>query len=304
MAALETLPPDQRAVLQMMLEHGQGYEEIAETLSLEPEAVRERARAALEALTPTGVAPGVAHGLVGDYLLGQLSDDVATQVYALLERSDGDRAWARAVAHELERLASRSLPEIPVGARDSSGSPPSSRRGGAILLGSVGALIVAAIAVAVATSGAEKSPRGARHGGSGAATQTATQTGTIATSTAPAPHVLAQLNLKSPTGSASTVGIVLVERVEGVTGIVIDAEGVPANTANNAYGVWLYNSPSSNRFVGFAPTLVGKNGKLVTEGTLKPWATHYHHLLITLQTQRRQPATPGRVVLSGPFRER
>jgi hypothetical protein len=90
--------------------------------------------------------------------------------------------------------------------------------------------------------------------------------------------------------------------VKGVLGMVIYAQGVPANGAHNAYAVWLYNSPTSHEFVGFVPTLVGKNGKLVTEGKLPADAAAYHHLLITLETQR-SPTEPGDIVLSGPFRE-
>ncbi len=84
--------------------------------------------------------------------------------------------------------------------------------------------------------------------------------------------------------------------------MVIYAQGVPANGAHNAYAVWLYNSPTSHHFVGFVPNLVGKDGKLVTEGKLPPDALAYHKLLITLETQSH-PTSPGEVVLSGPFRE-
>ncbi len=77
---------------------------------------------------------------------------------------------------------------------------------------------------------------------------------------------------------------------------------MPANTTHNAYGVWLYNSSTSHEFVGFVPSLVGKNGKLTTEGKLPADATRYGQLLVTLETQSK-PTTPGEVVLQGPFRE-
>lgn len=83
---------------------------------------------------------------------------------------------------------------------------------------------------------------------------------------------------------------------------MIDAQGLPANTAHNAYAVWLYNSPSSHSFAGFVKNLVGKNGRLAAQGQLPAGASRYHHLLITLETQQK-PASPGEVVLSGPFRE-
>jgi hypothetical protein len=114
--------------------------------------------------------------------------------------------------------------------------------------------------------------------------------------------MLAQLNLSSPTGDANTVGIAQVIRESGVVGVVIDAQGVPANGAHNAYALWMYNSPSSYEFVGFVPNLVGRDGKLATEGKLPANAASYHHLEITLETQQK-PAHPGEVVLSGPFSE-
>ena len=135
---------------------------------------------------------------------------------------------------------------------------------------------------------------------------TPTSSTTVTTGTATTATVesfLAQLNLTSPTGAKSTVGVAQVVRLaNGVIGIVLVAQGMPANTAHNAYAVWLYNSPTSYRFVGFVQYLVGKNGKIDTDGQLKPWATAYHHLLITLETQAH-PTSPGEVVLSGPFRE-
>jgi hypothetical protein len=43
MAALDSLPGDQRAVLQLVLGRGRSYDEIARLLSIDPDAVRERA---------------------------------------------------------------------------------------------------------------------------------------------------------------------------------------------------------------------------------------------------------------------
>jgi hypothetical protein len=364
MSALENLPPDQRAVLQMVLQRGRTYDEIASLLSIDPAAVRQRALDAFDALAP--VLPGPESALVTDYLLGQLPEKVAEQVYAYLQASETDRAWAEGVAAVLAPLVSGSLPEIPVGAplgaddwsaggleaesdptepvaeqpaepaaeqpppvaavaaedpwssqgRSSRAaaarreSRPTSRRGGAILLGTIGAVIVAVVLVAVLNSGGAKKPGGGNNsGGSPTTTQnasttvtTGTTTTTTGTTTTATPTLLAALNLKSPTGAAATLGVAQVIREQGVTGVVILAQGVPANTAHNAYAVWLYNSASSFRFVGFVRNLVGKNGKLSAEGQLPAGAAAYHKLLITLETQSK-PSAPGEVVLSGPFRE-
>lgn len=360
MSALDDLAPDQRAVLQMVLQRGRSYDEIAALLSIDRAAVRQRALDAFDALTPATVLPGPERALVTDYLLGQLPERVAEQVYAFLLASEVDRAWAQALAQVIAPLTSAALPEIPVGAplgaddRSPGGPEPdsdpllaepeepahesqpahepqpaleprrqprrqeprtheprrSSRRGGAALLSTIGVVIAAVIVVVIATSGggANTPAGGARtstHRSSAPTTTTATTptTTTSGTSTATTtPTVLAQLNLKSPTGAKSPLGIAQVERVDGVLGIVIYATGVPANTAHNAYAMWMYNSPTSYRFVGFVSTLVGKNGILATDGKLKPWVASYHRMLITLETQPK-PKSPGEIVLSSPFHE-
>jgi hypothetical protein len=115
MSSLDNLPGDQRAVLEMVLKRGRSYDEIAQLLSLNRSAVRERAQIALDAIGPhTEVAPEHQHR-IADYLLGQLSDAEAQEVRDLLADSPGDRAWARVVSSELAPLTGeKPLPEIPV----------------------------------------------------------------------------------------------------------------------------------------------------------------------------------------------
>jgi hypothetical protein len=346
MGALDKLPPDQRAVLQMVLQRGHSYDQIARLLSIDRAAVRQRALDGFDALTPTTVVAGPERALVTDYLLGQLPEKVSEQVHAYLQTSAADRQWANAIAAEVAALSPEPLPEIPIGAplgaehrldggleppsdpsagavgvapktsaapREPEAQPPSaipshhsSRRGGAILLGIVGALIVAGILVAVLSTGGS-TPRKKDAGTGNPTTPASSTTGTTThTTTTTAgtttPQILAQLNLASPTGASATVGVAQVIREDRVVGVVIDAQGVPANTSHNAYAVWLYNSPSSHSFVGFVRNLVGKNGKLAAEGRLPAGAAKYHRLLITLETQSK-PVSPGEVLLSGPFRE-
>ena len=113
MASLETLPADQRAVLQMVLGRGRGYEEIGKMLSIDRAGVRDRALAALDALGPETSVPDLQRHLITDYLLGQLPAGVAEQTREHLSSSPTERAWARVVASELAPLASEPLPEIP-----------------------------------------------------------------------------------------------------------------------------------------------------------------------------------------------
>ncbi len=114
MASLDSLPPDQRAVLQMVLGRGRGYDDIARMLSIDRAGVRDRALAALDALGPSTRIDPVRRHLITDYLLGQLPPRVAEQTRERLAQSASERAWARVVASELAPLASGPLPEIPV----------------------------------------------------------------------------------------------------------------------------------------------------------------------------------------------
>jgi hypothetical protein len=115
--------------------------------------------------------------------------------------------------------------------------------------------------------------------------------------------LLAQINLTPPPGvhDRRRAGVAQVIRSGGNTGVVIVAQGVPANTPHNAYGVWLADGRGgATKFLGFVDQRVTRRGKLETEGQLPADAGDYRRLLIALQTGRR-PARPGTIVLEGHF---
>jgi hypothetical protein len=68
MSRLDDLPPDQRAVLLLLVRQGKSHAEIADMLGIPQSAVRNRARAALDALAEE---PGETHGAVHE----QAGDD-------------------------------------------------------------------------------------------------------------------------------------------------------------------------------------------------------------------------------------
>ena len=114
--------------------------------------------------------------------------------------------------------------------------------------------------------------------------------------------MLAQLNLTSPSGAKSPVGIVQVVRVDGVRRDDHRRSGrARQHDAQRLRGLALQLADQL-QVRRLRADLVGKSGKIETEGRLKPGAAAYHHLLITLETQSK-PTAPGEVVLSGPFRE-
>ena len=124
MAAIDNLPPDQRAVLELVLERGRTYDEIAQLLSIDRAGVRERALAALDALGPQTRVPAERRGLITDYLLGALPPSVADEVRSrLAELGQRARVGAGRGLRAPARLAKDPLPEIPVEARPEPAPP-------------------------------------------------------------------------------------------------------------------------------------------------------------------------------------
>src|SRR6476661_10079334 len=116
MARIDDLPADRRAVLQLLLKQGKSYDDLATLLRIEPDAVRERARDALDRLGPASTELDLAEqDEIADYLLGQQSASQRAATRDLLETSAPGRAWARVVSGELRSggMASDTLPEIP-----------------------------------------------------------------------------------------------------------------------------------------------------------------------------------------------
>lgn len=114
MSSLQTLPPDQRAVLQLLLQKDRSYDEIAQLLRLDGQTIRGRAHQAVAALGPD--APGLSddqRGELTDFLLGEQTASSRAATRAFLEGSPAARAWARGAAEELRPLGGDRLPEIP-----------------------------------------------------------------------------------------------------------------------------------------------------------------------------------------------
>lgn len=116
-AALETLPPDQRAVLQLILKQGRGYAELSGLLKIDETAVRARAHAGLEALAPNGSGAALSperRGQIADWLLGQQEAADAAVTFQHLEDSRAARRWAAELRGRLAPVArEHDLPELP-----------------------------------------------------------------------------------------------------------------------------------------------------------------------------------------------
>src|SRR3954471_23235289 len=109
---LDALAPDQRAVVQLVLQRERSYAQIAELLKISEDAVRARAHAGLSALAPDVEIPADTLGQISDFLLGQQNGKPRQATRRLLRSSNGARAWAEAVHAQLEDVGGN-LPDLP-----------------------------------------------------------------------------------------------------------------------------------------------------------------------------------------------
>jgi hypothetical protein len=115
MTPLDTLAPDQRAVLELVLRQGRSYGELSELLGIPERDVRARADAGLRALAGEG-EKGVDTGRIADWLLGQQPDAEAERTRTAVGRSPAAQAWAAAAAERLREMGGASVPEVPTSA--------------------------------------------------------------------------------------------------------------------------------------------------------------------------------------------
>ncbi len=309
MSRLDTLPADQKSVLQLLLRQGKGYDDLSELLRLDTSEVRSRAYDALDTLGPgAGGLPTERRREIGDWLLGQQSPDEAVATRAFIDGSPAARTWAHSVARELEPLAGDRLPELPAEgavtdtpepepepeatsfAPAPTAAPRVSRRGGALLIGGVVAAIAVAVAlVIVLTGGKDKKDD--------AATQAANTT-----STAAQPQVRAQINLTPPKNAPAKKALAIVQIVDvsGQTAINAVSQGLPTSNKKAAYGIWAYTSPSQAKLVGGFDKKDDK-GHLVYQGAVPKDVNiaDYKEILVTLETSGN-PTKPGTIYLRGP----
>lgn len=105
------LSADQRAMLQLLLERGQSYEDLAGVLGIDRDEVRRRARAALRELA--GADPDAQVGLT-DYLLGQADPIGRADAARQLQTDAQTRELAADLAAKLQLIAPEAdLPELP-----------------------------------------------------------------------------------------------------------------------------------------------------------------------------------------------
>jgi hypothetical protein len=215
MTELDRLPPDQRAVLSLVLDRGKSYSEVAEMLAIPESAVRDRAHAALDALANDPASSG------GSRPAGAARTGAASASGPPPRRQRDVRAPR---------------------------AQPSSRLGGALLLGAIVVVIVVA-AILISGSGGKSSSHAPTTASSTQSTSTATST---SSASKPSLNKTIALSSAEPTLKATGTAYVLSEK--GRYAFYVAAQGLPPSSGF-FYAVWLYNSPSSSAALGRAPTV-------------------------------------------------
>jgi hypothetical protein len=335
MSRLDNLPPDLKAVISLVLRQGKRHAEVAGMLGIQERAVHDRAHAALALL-----APGQARALtasdrerLGEYLLGQQSPAAEAQTRSYLESDPAAREWAQALARELAPLAV--LPSIP-DPRHAAPRSPSSRVGGAVVLGALAALIVVVVLLVVgigggggsshagtqpsatstgtghgATGTSQTSSGAAKGAPAGAGAGTSTTGGTQTTSIPSAANGGASgagsqtshgkaLTLSSPDPASKAIGVAYVLTRKNERAFYLFAKGLPALPSGVFYAVWLDGASNAPAYpLGSLPSPAA-NGLVEGGGPLPSTAGSYSRILVTSETSHH-PSRPGSTALGGTF---
>jgi hypothetical protein len=290
MTELDRLPPDQRAVLSLVLERGKSYAEVAELLAIPEGTVRDRAHAALDALANDVAAGGSRSAGLAPTRTGARGSSGASRP-AARDASGAEPAGlagsTRGVSGSSAAGSSAARTREPRATR----TQASSRRAGALLLGAI--VVVIVVAVILISSGGGKGSSPTTTAGKG--TSSTSTTSTASTGKASLDSTI-QLSSVEPTVHASGAAYVLSE--SGRRAFYVTAQGLPPSSGF-FYAVWLYNSPSSSEPLGRASN-VGSDGRMEGGNPLPTNAGDYAKFIVTRETSTH-PTHPGPTVLSGSF---
>jgi hypothetical protein len=302
MATFDQLSDEQRAIVELVLQQGKGYDELSDLLGLPERRVRELARDALVDLAPIS-ARGVEEdwrGQLADYVLGQQAGPEVTATRGHLRRSEAARSWTRSLLDSLEQLYPKGdLPAIPEGERarergsqrrraaSRTGEPAGATVGEAIkrrrIMAAAGAIALLAIGILVwpggVLTGDDDGEGGAASGSNGSGSQPAG-------------------------GQAATIpgqrqGQAIIAEQSGKTQIIVTATGLEPSTPRTAYQVWLYNSEQDRKSLG--ATVTDQRGSLQSGTQLPADYRKYSFIDVTSVSvgSNRQSFQTGPSVLRG-----
>jgi hypothetical protein len=256
------ITPEQRAVLQLLLERGQSYSDLATLLGVEETEVRSRARAALTELR--GADPDRNVGLT-DYLLGQADPIGRADAVRHLQADPEDHQLASDLAAILrEAFPSAELPRLPGEPRqprrraaDGEAGPASRLPGVDLsqrqtrLLAILGAGAVILIAAVLGITGA--------FGGGSDDTSAATSSTTGTSTTASDGQTVERVELTAPNGGNAKGDAVFGLATGDQLYVDVSIEGLDPAPQGNTYVIWLMIK--GNKGYPLSPITVGESGQ-------------------------------------------
>jgi sigma-70-like protein len=301
MATFDQLSADQRAIIELVLQRGKSYHELADLLAMPEARVRELARDALAELTPITAArvEDDWRGQLADYVLGQQTGPESTATKGHLRRSEAARSYTRSLLDSLDTLYRNGLPQVPEGER--AGRERLPRRAGA------------APAVAVPAA-AETQPRRSLS----AEAQSAVRRRRLLAGAGGLALLALVAVLLWPVGvltgdddkdkkSGTTAqaaaakgpaGIAVVAQRDGTRQVIVQASNLRPNRGRNeAYEVWLYNSRTDAKSLGAQVT--DRKGTYQGAGPLPSDFQKYKYIDLSREPIDQNRGHSGQSVLRG-----
>jgi Anti-sigma-K factor rskA/Sigma-70, region 4 len=293
MATLDQLSAEQRAIVELVLQQGKSYSELAEMLGMSEPRVRELARQALVELAPVSVRAVEEdwRGQLADYVLGQQAGSEATATKGHLRRSEAARSWTRSLLDSLDQLyPNGSMPAIPEGERGRRAAAPKAAAAGLAapadaavkrrrLLAAGGAL-VALLLVAVLVW-----PVGVLTGGDDDEPATEPTAGSQSE------------NTSQNAAAGAPAGIAIVVEEQGKRQLLVQAARLEPSKEREAYEVWLYNSRGDAKTLGGQVT--DQQGNYQAVGPLPKDFENYRFIDISREPLDQQRGHSGASVLRG-----
>jgi Sigma-70, region 4 len=223
------LSEDQKAMLRLLAQREQGYEDIAALMGISVEEVRERVKDALDQLKDEETSPAE-----------------PAPPPPPTPREPSPQA-APAPRQESSARAAKQQPTLPkISLPDSSGAR-------AAIAAGVAALVVLVVVLIVGGGGGD---------GSDTTVSDSAPTGAEGEPTSANAKKLTKAVL-SPVGGSEGTGVAIFGRVKNRLALQVEAEGLEPTANGHSYAIWLAQSPQ--KMLPLASTAVGNDGRIGTQ---------------------------------------
>lgn len=259
------LSDDQRAMLRLLAQREQGYDDLAALMGLSVDEVRAKVKDALARLEEEGKTPPPAPAEVAPASEAPVTAPELEPPLEVLAAEpppppEASRPATPARSHpqppKSRPRSSKSPQTEPVGTARPRISIPSSNRVRAAIAAGALALVALIVVLLVGGGGDSSDTTSAGSEGSANAAEEAAST------TAANGKEITQAIL-SPVDGGNAKGVAAFGRVKNSLALQIEATGLQPTAKGQSYAVWLYESPQ--KMLPLATTQVGKSGKIAAQ---------------------------------------